>query len=55
MFSPHYFVCCCCSVLLKDSFTDSFPHRDRPFMKQFGETQMFAVYCDAVIDHMGKQ
>ena len=41
------------SVLLKDSFTDSFPPRDRPFMRAFAETQMFAVYCDAVIDNPG--
>lgn len=38
------------SVLLRDSFVDSFPPRDRPFMRQFAETQMFAVYCDAVLD-----
>lgn len=38
-----------CSVLLKDSFVDSFPPRDRPFMRQFVESQMFEVYCDAVI------
>ena len=37
------------SVLLKDSFVDSFPPRDRPFMRQFAETQMFSVYTDAVI------
>lgn len=37
------------SVLLKDSFVESFPPRDRPFMRQFAETQMFSVYCDAVI------
>jgi hypothetical protein len=38
-------------VLLKDSFTESFPPRDRAFMRQFAETQMFSVYCDAVTDH----
>jgi hypothetical protein len=37
------------SVLLKDSFLDSFPPRDRVFMRQFAETQMFAVYCDSVL------
>jgi hypothetical protein len=37
------------SVLLKESFIDSFPLRDRPFMHQFGETQMFSVYCDSVL------
>ena len=38
-----------CSVLLKESFVDSFPPRDRPFMRQFAESQMFAVYTDAVL------
>jgi hypothetical protein len=37
------------SLLLKDSFVESFPHRDRPFVKQFAETQMFSVYSDSVI------
>jgi DENN (AEX-3) domain len=37
------------SVLLKDSFLDSFPPRDRAFMRQFAETQMFSVYCDSVL------
>jgi hypothetical protein len=37
------------SVLLKDSFLDSFPPRDRVFMRQFAETQMFSVYCDSVL------
>ena len=37
------------SVLLKDSFVESFPPRDRPFMRQFAETQMFSVYTDAVL------
>ena len=36
-------------MLLKESFVDSFPPRDRPFMRQFAETQMFAVYTDAVL------
>jgi hypothetical protein len=38
-----------CSVLLKDSFVDSFPPRDRPFMRAFSDTQMFSVYTDSVI------
>jgi hypothetical protein len=37
------------SVLLKDSFVDSFPPKDRLFVKQFVETQMFAVHCDAAL------
>jgi hypothetical protein len=36
-------------VLLKDSFVDSFPPRDRPFMRLFAETQMFAVYTDSAL------
>ena len=36
-------------VLLKDSFLESIPAKERPFMKQFLETQMFSVYCDAVL------
>lgn len=38
-----------CSVLMKESFVESFTPRDRTFMRQFCETQMFAVYCDAVL------
>ncbi|XP_075648482.1 uncharacterized protein LOC142619305 isoform X2 [Castanea sativa] len=34
------------SLLLKDSFIDSFPSRDRPFMKQFVDTQLFSVLSD---------
>ena len=37
------------SILLKESFIESFPPRDRIFMRQFVETQMFNVYCDSVI------
>ena len=37
------------SLLLKESFVESFSARDRLFMKQFVETQMFSVYCDAVM------
>ena len=37
------------SLLLKDSFLESFPQRERPFMKQFVETQMFSVFVDSVI------
>ncbi|KAI8477258.1 MAG: AEX-3 domain-containing protein [Monoraphidium minutum] len=36
-------------LLLKDAMVESFPPRDRPFMRAFAETQMFAVYSDAVI------
>ncbi len=37
------------SLLLKDSFVESFGVRERIFMKQFVETQTFSVYCDTVI------
>lgn len=37
------------SVLLKEPFVDSFSSRDKAFMRQFVETQMFSVYCDAVL------
>lgn len=37
------------SVLLKDSFVESFPPRDRAFMRQFVETQLFSVYSDAIL------
>ena len=37
------------SILLKDSYIESFGPRNRPFIKQFAETQMFSVYCDSVI------
>ncbi|KAJ3682440.1 hypothetical protein LUZ60_015013 [Juncus effusus] len=35
------------SLLLKDSFIDSFPIKDRPFMKLFIDTQMFSVQSDS--------
>lgn len=38
------------SVLMKDSFIESFLPRERPFLRQFVETQMFSEYVDAVID-----
>jgi hypothetical protein len=37
------------SLLLKDSFVESFPLRERAFMKQLVETQTFSVFCDSVI------
>jgi len=36
-------------LLLKDGLVDSFGPKDRPFMRAFAESQMFAVYSDAVI------
>ncbi|XP_006649392.2 uncharacterized protein LOC102701985 [Oryza brachyantha] len=35
------------SLLLKDSFIDSFPSKDRQFVKLFVETQMFSVLSDS--------
>lgn len=35
-----------CSILLKESFVESFDQRDREFMREFVETQMFTSYCD---------
>lgn len=37
------------SLLLKDSYIDSFPSRDRPFIKQFVDTQMFSVLSDSLL------
>ena len=37
------------SLLLKDSFLESFAPRERAFMKQLVETQTFSVFCDSVI------
>lgn len=34
------------SLLLKDSFIDSFPNRDKPFIKLFVDTQLFTVLSD---------
>ncbi|KAK7284179.1 hypothetical protein RJT34_18920 [Clitoria ternatea] len=35
------------SLLLKDSFIDSFPGRDQPFVKLFVDTQLFTCLSDA--------
>ncbi|KAM6565021.1 hypothetical protein CsatB_025019 [Cannabis sativa] len=35
------------SLLLKDSFIDSFSSRDQPFIKHFVDTQMFSVLSDS--------
>ncbi|RWR97303.1 DENN domain-containing protein [Cinnamomum micranthum f. kanehirae] len=35
------------SLLLKDSFIDSFPTRDQPFIKLFVETQLFSALSDS--------
>ncbi|TYI55569.1 hypothetical protein E1A91_D11G150500v1 [Gossypium mustelinum] len=35
------------SLLLKDSFIDSFPSKDQPFIKLFVDTQLFSVLSDS--------
>nr|GEW24863.1 hypothetical protein [Tanacetum cinerariifolium] len=42
------------SLLLKESFIDSFPSRDRPFMRLFVETQLFSVHTDLVLSFFQK-
>ncbi|KAE8667085.1 DENN domain-containing protein isoform 2 [Hibiscus syriacus] len=42
------------SLLLKESFIDSFPSRDRPFMKLFVDTQLFTVHTDLVLSFIQK-
>ncbi|CAK8532025.1 unnamed protein product [Lathyrus sativus] len=37
------------SLLLRESFIDSFPYRDQPFMKLFVDTQLFSVHTDLVL------
>ncbi|KAI5404745.1 hypothetical protein KIW84_051779 [Lathyrus oleraceus] len=37
------------SLLLKDTFIDSFPLRDRPFIKLFVDTQIFTVLSDSYL------
>ncbi|TYJ32456.1 hypothetical protein E1A91_A05G035800v1 [Gossypium mustelinum] len=43
------------SLLLKESFIDSFPSRDRPFMKLFVDTQLFTVHTDLVLSFIQKE
>ncbi|XP_008242219.1 PREDICTED: uncharacterized protein LOC103340573 isoform X1 [Prunus mume] len=43
------------SLLLKESFIDSFPSRDRPFMKLFVDTQLFSVHTDLVLSFFQKE
>ncbi|XP_077230331.1 uncharacterized protein LOC143863526 isoform X2 [Tasmannia lanceolata] len=42
------------SLLLKESFIDSFASRDRPFMKLFVDTQLFSVHTDLVLSFYQK-
>ncbi|KAL5572367.1 hypothetical protein UlMin_021964 [Ulmus minor] len=43
------------SLLLKESFIDSFSSRDRPFMKLFLDTQLFSVHTDFVLSFFQKE
>ncbi|GAB2218080.1 hypothetical protein Droror1_Dr00001297 [Drosera rotundifolia] len=43
------------SLLLKESFIDSFPVRDRSFMKLFIDTQLFSVHTDLVLSFYQKE
>ncbi|KAL8464123.1 hypothetical protein ACS0TY_033883 [Phlomoides rotata] len=43
------------SLLLKESFIESFPSRNRPFMKHFLETQLFSVHTDFVLSFFQKE
>ncbi|GAB2267774.1 hypothetical protein Dimus_002753 [Dionaea muscipula] len=43
------------SLLLKESFIDSFPTRDRAFMKLFVDTQLFSVHTDLVLSFYQKE
>ncbi|XP_050382233.1 uncharacterized protein LOC126799140 isoform X2 [Argentina anserina] len=43
------------SLLLKESFIDSFPNHDRPFMKLFVDTQLFSVHTDLVLSFFQKE
>ncbi|XP_020228963.1 uncharacterized protein LOC109809941 isoform X2 [Cajanus cajan] len=43
------------SLLLKESFIDSFPYRDRHFMKLFVDTQLFSVHTDLVLSFLQKE
>ena len=37
------------SLLLKDSFIESFAPKERPFVRQFVETQLFSEHVDKTI------
>ncbi|CAI9100703.1 OLC1v1037862C3 [Oldenlandia corymbosa var. corymbosa] len=43
------------SLLLKESFIESFPSRDRAFMKLFVDTQLFSVHTDFVLSFFQKE
>jgi len=39
------------AVLLKDELIDSYVGRDRSFMKNFCETQLFTAFTDELLDN----
>ncbi|XP_059633211.1 uncharacterized protein LOC132275988 [Cornus florida] len=43
------------SLLLKESFIESFAKRDRPFIKLFVDTQLFSVHTDLVLSFFQKE
>ncbi|XP_011078073.1 uncharacterized protein LOC105161915 [Sesamum indicum] len=43
------------SLLLKESFIESFPSRGRPFMKLFVDTQLFSVHTDFLLSFFQKE
>ncbi|XP_031382129.1 uncharacterized protein LOC116196519 isoform X2 [Punica granatum] len=43
------------SLLLKESFIESFPSRERSFMKHFVDTQLFSVQTDLVLSFFQKE
>ncbi|XP_051148258.1 uncharacterized protein LOC127263326 isoform X2 [Andrographis paniculata] len=43
------------SLLLKESFIESFPSYDRPFMKLFVDTQLFSVHTDLLLSFFQKE
>ncbi|KAL1805194.1 hypothetical protein ACET3Z_028262 [Daucus carota] len=43
------------SLLLKESFIESFPSRDRPFMKLFLDTQLFTAHTDLMLAFFQKE
>ena len=41
------------SILLKDSFAETFAKADRPFIRAFCETQMFDAFADDALREDG--
>ncbi|XP_047334311.1 uncharacterized protein LOC124938003 [Impatiens glandulifera] len=43
------------SLLLKESFIESFSYKDRPFMRLLVDTQLFSVHTDSVLSFIQKE